>query len=438
MKEKIRLTLKNRDIMKRIWFTLLILVVVRFGSQLPIPGTDRNYFMNWFANQNTNGALNFFSAFTGGSFERMSVLALNITPYITSSIIVELLTIAIPALEEMQRDGEDGRRKLTKITRYLTVGLSFFEGTAMAIGFGRSGLIPDMNALGVLCVIFSLTAGSSLVMWLGERITESGIGNGISIVLLANIISGIPQDITSLFTMFVSGKTPAKAILAAAVITAVIVATIAFVILLTDAVRKIPVMYAQKTAGRRTVQGQNSAIPLKVNTAGVIPVIFASSLLSIPQIILSVTGHSAGGAWAKILGVLNQGNWFDFSHPYYMAGLVLYVVLIVFFAYFYTSITFNPIEVADNLKKSGGQIPGIRAGKPTQEYLGRVLDGVIFIGAVGLTIAVLIPVFFGGVFHANVSFGGTSLIIIAGVILETLQQIDAKLVVGSYSSFLAS
>ena len=437
MREKMRLVLRDKDIMKRIWFTILILIVVRFGSQLPIPGTDRNYFMNWFAGQNTNGALNFFSAFTGGSFERMSVLALNITPYITSSIIIELLTIAIPALEEMQRDGEDGRRKLTRITRYLTIGLSLFEGTAMAVGFGRSGLIPNMNVLSVLCVVFSLTAGSSLVMWLGERITESGIGNGISIVLLANIISGIPQDITSLFNMFMSGKTIAKAGLAVIIIVAVIVATIAFVILLNDAVRNIPVMYAQKTAGRRMLQNHGSAIPLKVNTAGVIPVIFASSLLSIPQIILSFTGHSATGVWARILGILNQSNWFDFSHPVNLIGLVLYIAMIIFFAYFYTSITFNPIEVADNLRKSGGQIPGIRAGKPTQEYLEKVLKGIIFIGAVGLTIAVLIPVFFGGVFNANVSFGGTSLIIIAGVILETLQQIDAKLVVGSYTSFLS-
>lgn len=436
MLKTLRDAFRIKDIRKKLLYTFMMLIVIRLGSQIPVPGVDRNYFSNWFAQQN-NGAFSFFSAFTGGSFERMSVFALNITPYITSSIIMELLTIAIPALEEMHRDGEDGRKKITSITRYLTIGLSLFESIAMAVGFGRSGLIPNMNFLNTLSVIVALTAGSSIVMWIGERITENGVGNGISIVLVINIISRIPQDLTALFQQFVSGKTIAKGVLAVIIIIAVILATVVLTILLNDAIRRIPVQYAKKMAGRRMMGGQSSSIPLKVNTAGVIPVIFASSLYSIPQIILSFVGKTPTGVWGTILGMLNQNNWFNFSHPIYMIGLIGYIALNIFFAYFYTSITFNPIEVADNLKKQGGFIPGIRPGKPTSDYLEKTLNYIIFIGAIGLMIVVLIPTFFNGVFGASVSFGGTSLIIIVGVILETLQQIESQMLVRNYRGFLS-
>ena len=424
-----------KDIRKKLFFTFLMLILIRFGSQLPIPGVNRSYFQQWFAQQN-NGAFSFFSAFTGGSFERMSVFALNITPYITASIIMELLSIAIPALEEMHRDGEDGRKKITTITRYLTVGLALFEGSVMAIGFGRSGLIRNFNFFTALVVIFGLTAGSAFIMWIGERITENGIGNGISIVLVINIISRIPQDLTTLWSQFVAGKTVAKGAVALIIIIAVILLTVVLTILLTSAVRRIPVQYAKKMQGRRMVAGQSSSIPLKVNTAGVIPVIFASSLMSIPSIILSFTGKNVTGGAAIFFGMLNQNNWFNLSHPVYLIGLAIYILLCVFFAYFYTSITFNPIEVADNLKKQGGFIPGIRPGKPTSEYLKKVLNYIIFIGAIGLMIVVIIPIFFNGVFNANVSFGGTSLIIIVGVVLETIEQIESQMLVRNYKGFL--
>ena len=436
MLSTLRDAFKIKDIRKKLFFTFMMLVVVRLGSQLPVPGVNRSYFSDWFAQQ-TNGAFNFFSAFTGGSFERMSIFALNITPYITSSIIMELLTIAIPALEEMHRDGEDGRKKIRTITRYVTVGLALFESTAMTIGFGRSGLLQTFNAINVITVIVAMTAGSAFLMWVGEQITEKGVGNGISIVLVINIISRVPQDLATLFEQFVKGKTVAKGGLALIIIIAIIVATIIMVIFLNDAVRKIPVQYAKKMQGRRLVGGQSSNIPLKVNTAGVIPVIFASSLMSIPQIIMSFVGKNATGIGAKIVGMLNQNNWFDFQNPIYSVGLILYVVLIIFFAYFYTSITFNPIEVADNMKKQGGFIPGIRPGKPTTEYLSRVLGYIIFIGAVGLTIVVLIPIFFNGVFGASVSFGGTSIIIIVSVILETIKQIESQMQVRNYRGFLS-
>lgn len=437
MLETLRNAFKIKDIRKKLFFTFFMLIVVRFGSQLPVPGVNREYFSNWFASQQTNGAFNFFSAFTGGSFEKMSIFALNITPYITSSIIMQLLTIAIPKLEEMHRDGEDGRKKIQTITRYLTVGLALFESIAMTIGFGRSGLIQNVNFLNSLTVVVALTAGSAFLMWVGERITEKGVGNGISIVLMINILSRVPQDIASLFETFVKGKTVAKGLLAALIIFGVILLTIVLVIVLNDATRRIPVQYAKKMQGRKLVGGQSTFIPLKVNTAGVIPVIFASSLMSIPQIILSFTGKSASGVGATILGMLNQNNWFKFKEPVYSVGLVLYIVLIIFFAYFYTSITFNPIEVADNMKKQGGFIPGIRPGKPTTDYLNKILGYIVFIGAAGLTIVVLIPIFFNGVFGAYVSFGGTSIIIIVGVILETLKQIESQMVVRNYKGFLS-
>jgi preprotein translocase subunit SecY len=432
-------TLKNafriKDIRRKLFFTFGMIMVIRFGSQLPVPGVNRTYFSEWFAQQ-SNDAFNFFSAFTGGSFEKMSIFALSITPYITSSIIIQLLTIAIPQLEEMHRDGEEGRKKIASITRYVTVGLALIESTAMTIGFGRSGLIPNVTFLKGLTVVVALTAGSAFLMWIGERITENGVGNGISIVLMVNILSSIPSDITGLFEMFVQGKTIARGALAGLIIIAVILVTVVLVIVLNDATRKIPVQYAKKMQGRKMMGGQSTFIPLKVNTAGVIPVIFASSLMSIPQIIVSFSGASLTGVPATIVGMLSQSNWFNFSHPIYSIGLLLYIGLIIFFAYFYTSITFNPIEVADNMKKQGGFIPGIRPGKPTQEYLEKVLSYLIFIGAAGLIVVVLVPIFFNGVFGASVSFGGTSIIIIVGVILETLKQIESQMLVRNYKGFL--
>lgn len=437
MFQTLRNAFKVKDIRSKIFYTFLMLVVVRLGSQLPIPGVDRSYFANWFSQQ-VGDAFNFFDAFTGGSFEEMSIFALNITPYITSSIIIELLTIAIPKLEEMQKDGEEGRKKLTAITRYVTVGLALLESIAMVIGFGRQGLIPDMTAMNVITVVVSLTAGSAFLMWVGERITEKGVGNGISIVLMINILSRVPSDITTLYETFIKPQTVAKGALAAVIILAVIVVTVVLVILLNGATRNIPVQYAKKMQGRKMVGGQSSSIPLKVNTAGVIPVIFASSLMSMSSIIAAFMGRGNGnGIGSKILKGLSQQNWFSLSNPVYTLGFVLYAVMIVFFAYFYTSITFNPIEVADNMKKQGGFIPGIRPGKPTQDYLEKILNYIIFIGAIGLLIVCTIPIVFNGAFGASVSFGGTSIIIIVGVVLETLKQIESQMLVRNYRGFLS-
>lgn len=397
-------TLKNafkiKELRKKIFFTFAMLVVIRFGSQLPVPGVDRTYFATWFAQQ-TGDAFNFFDAFTGGSFLRMSVLALNITPYITSSIIMQLLTIAIPKLEEMQRDGEDGRKKIASITRYVTVGLSLIESSAMAIGFGRQGLLETYNVFSIITVVAALTAGSAFLMWIGERITENGVGNGISIVLTINIISRMPADITTLFEQFVFGKSIAKAVVAAIIIFAIIIGMVILVIILNNGVRKIPVQYAKKVQGRKMVGGQTTNIPLKVNTSGVIPVIFASSLMQLPVIVCSFFNVNGTGFWGEVLRGLNSSYWCNPQQPVYSIGLVVYVALVIAFAYFYTSITFNPLEIADNMKRQGGFIPGIRPGKPTSEYLTRILNYIVFIGAVGLTIVCVVPYFFNGIFNAR-------------------------------------
>lgn len=432
-------TLKNafkiKELRGKILFTFAMMVVIRIGSQLPVPGMNGEYFRSWFAKQ-SGGAFSLFDAITGGSFLNMSILALNINPYITSSIIMQLLTIAIPKLEEMQRDGEDGRKKIASITRYVTVALALIQATAMSVGFGRQGLLIQYNALNVICAIATLTAGSAFLMWIGERITEKGIGNGISIVLVINIISRLPEDLGNLFQQFVFDKPPATAVLAVVIIFAVIIAMVVLVIILNDGVRRIPVQYANKVQGRKMVGGQTSNIPLKVNTAGVIPVIFAQSLISLPVYISAFAGYSGTGVWSEVLRYLDSRYWCNPEQLKYSIGLLGYVAMIIFFAYFYTSITFNPLMVADNMKKQGGFIPGIRPGKPTSDYLNKVLNYIVFIGAVGLTFIAVLPYLFSGVFNANVSFGGTSLIIIVSVVLETMKQVESQMLVRNYKGFL--
>ena len=435
MFQTIRNAFKVKEIRKGILYTFMMLVVIRFGSQLPTPGVDPTYLKRFF--DQAGDALGFLNAVTGSSFENMSVLALSITPYITSSIIMQLLTIAIPKLEEMQKDGEDGRRKILEYTRYVTVALALLQSSAMAIGFGRQGFLIDYNAWSIIVAICSMTAGSAFLMWCGEQITEHGVGNGISIVLLFNIISSVPNDGVTLFTRFIRGKKVPVAVVSVIIIAAIIFAMVVFVIILNDAERRIPVQYSKKMQGRKMVGGQSSHIPLKVNTSGVMPVIFASSIMSFPVIIgqfLNVDYSTIGG---KILMVLSSSNWLVPERPVYSIGLVIYIVLLILFAYFYTSITFNPLEIANNMKKQGGFIPGIRPGKPTSDYLNKILNYIVFIGAVGLTVVAILPIAFSGMFSiTRISFSGTSLIIIVSVILETIKSIESKMLVRNYRGFL--
>ena len=436
MFKTVRRAFQIEDIRRKILYTFMMLIVIRIGSELPTPGVDPDFIKDFFA-QNTGEAFNFFNAITGGSFEQMSVFALSITPYITSSILMQLLTIAMPKLEEMHKDGEDGRKKIAAITRYLTIGLSLIQSTAMAVGFGRQGLLVEFNFVNAAIVVLTLTAGSAFLMWIGERITEKGVGNGISIVLVINIISRIPNDMYTLFEQFVKGKSLASGGLAALIIIAIILALVVFVIFLQDGQRRIAVQYSQKVQGRRTFGGQSTYIPMKVNTAGVIPIIFSSSLMQTPILIASFLGKGDGnGIGSEILRGLNQANWCNPQNIKYTWGLLVYILLTVFFAYFYTSITFNPMEIANNMKKSGGFIPGIRPGRPTVEYLTKILNYIIFVGACGLIVVQVVPIIFNGWLGANVSFGGTSLIIIVSVILETIKQIESQMMVRNYKGFL--
>ena len=436
MFETLKSAFRVKEMRRKLLYLLAMIFVIRIGSQRPIPGVDGSVFKQWFKS-NTGDAFNFFDAFTGGSFESMSVFALNITPYITSSIIIQLLTIAIPALEEMHRDGEEGRKKMTAITRYVTVGLALFESIAMTIGFSRGNIVKDMNFLKAVVVIASLTAGSAMLMWIGERITEKGVGNGISVVLLYNIISRLPDDAITIYETFMSGRSIAVQILIAVFVIAILLAILGFTVLLNAAERRIPVQYAQKVQGRRSVGGRSTYIPVKVNTANVMPVIFASSLMSMPQIIGSFFGYqidvtTIGG---KIMAMLSSNYWFRPSLPFYSIGVVVYVALLIVFAYFYTSISFNPLEIADNMKKSGGFIPGVRPGKPTSDFLNNMLNHLIIIGAVGLTIIALLPIILSGIFNiTRLSFMGTSLIIIVSVVLETAKSIESKMVAREYES----
>lgn len=429
-----------KDVRDRILYTLFMIVVIRIGAQIPVPGTKASVIASYLEGLNSTGAFNIFNSLTGNSLESFSILALSITPYITASIIMELLTVAIPKLEELQRDGNEGRKKIAEYTRYATVVLAIIEAVAMTIGFSRQADFFVHNNLfyRIVCVI-ALTAGSAFLMWVGERITEKGVGNGISIVLLVNILSGIPQDLKVLFTSL-NGK--AQSIPATVVIDiiaiAVIIAIIVFTVWLNGGIRKIVTQYSGKIVGRRTAGAQQSNIPLKVLTASVIPVIFASSIMSIPSMIAQfVGGANTSTVWSYIIGILSPSYWFRADMPWFFSlGVILYIFLIFVFAYFYTSITFNPTEVAENLKKQGAFVPGIRPGKPTANYLNSVLNVVVFIGAIGLSIVALIPIVLTGVLGivGSISFLGTSLIIIVGVILETLEMIGGRMATREYDS----
>ena len=431
--------LKVKEIRNGLIFTFFVIIIVRLGSRIPAPGIDTSKVDGLFTGALGEGAAEILNTLTGGSISRMTIFALSVTPYITASIIMQLLTIAIPALEEMQKDGDDGRKKITAITRVVSIVLAVVESLGLTIGFGRSGILKEYNAFNVAVVVIALTTGSALVMWLGERISEKGIGNGISIILLINIISRIPSDMKSLWDMFVSGKDVVHMSFAIIIILAVILGTTVLTVILNDAERRIPVSYASKMAGRQRMAGsRNSHIPLKVNTGNVMPIIFASTLMSIPSVIINLFGIKVESTVGnRILEGLNSNYWFRSGYPWAYIGLGVYILLVIFFAYFYTSISFNPMEIAQNLKKGGGFIPGIRPGKPTQDYLNSILNYIVIIGAFGLMLVALIPIFFNGRFGAGVSFGGTSLIIIVGVIIETIKQIESKMVVRNYNGFLS-
>lgn len=423
---------RTKELRNRILFTLIMLVFIRMVSQITVPGVNSEFLKSYFGN---NEAFNLMNAFTGGGLERLSVFALGVTPYITSSIIIQLFTISFPRLEQLAKEGESGRKKLTKYTQYVTLVLSLVSSISMVIGF-RNQMLITKNYLTYAVVVATLTGGSMILVWLGNRITEKGIGNGISMILLFNILSRMPQDMKTLYECFMQGKAWTKMTMAGLVIAMTIVVVICLTLILNSAERRIPVVYTQKMQGRRFAGDGASNIPMKVNTAGVMPVIFATSLMTFPALILGLLGKTPNGIWATVTKALNSNNWFDPSDWLPTVGYILYVLLLIFFAYYYTTITFNSAEIANNLKKTGATIPGKRPGKDTDLYLQKILKHVIIIGVIGLLIVCTIPLVISGVTGANVSFGGTSLIIIVSVILEAVKQGKSMLSMKNANTFL--
>ena len=421
---------KTPELRKKIFFTLSIMALFRFGSVVPTPGVSYTAVKGCLAQAQTGGLFGLINLFSGGALLQLSVFALGIMPYITSSIIIQLLTVVIPRFETLKKEGQSGTAKLTQYTRYLTIGLAILQSTglvAVARSPGRlfSGcnvpIIPDTSWQRILTMIVVMTAGTSVIMWLGELITDRGVGNGMSILIFTSIASTFPGQLWSIKLQ--------KGLFAFLFVCAVGVVVVAAVVFVEQAQRRIPVQYAKRMVGRQAYGGTSTYIPIKVNQAGVIPVIFASSLLYIPSLIVNFTNSQSG--WA----VWVSRNLVTGDHPIYM---VTYAALIIFFTYFYVAITFNPEEVADNMKKYGGFIPGIRAGRPTTEYLQYVLSRITAPGALYLALVALIPVFALVLFGAtqNFPFGGTAILIVVGVGLDTAKQIESQLQQRSYEGFL--
>jgi len=437
------------DLRKRILFTLAMLAVYRLGGHIPTPGIDANRLQEFF-NQNSGGIFGFVDLFSGGMLRRLTIFALGIMPYITASIILQLLTVVVPTLEKLQKEGELGRRKITQWTRYLTVILALMQSTGIALTLEKAegGFVLNPGIGFILMTCLSLTTGTAFIMWLGEQITERGIGNGMSLIIFTGIVVGLPRAIQNIYEkVFVTKEwTPIHLI----VILAMMVAVVGFIVLVERGERRIPVQYAKRVVGRRMMGGQSTHLPLKVNAGGVIPVIFASSLLAFPQTLMTVQAVKNS---PFLSGMLNSigGN-----QPLYY---LLFCVLIIFFCFFYVSIIFNPNEAADNMRKYGGFIPGIRPGKNTAEYMNKILTKITVVGGLYLSVLSLIPqIMIAGIklqrlplvgnwidtyfprwlldgLNVNFYFGGTSLLIVVGVAMDTVNQIEAQLIMRHYEGF---
>ena len=411
------------ELRKKIIFTLFILLLYRVGNVIPVPYIDTVTLANYFDSVLSTTILGLYNAMSGSAFSQATVFALGIQPYINSSIIIQLLTIAIPALERMAKEeGEEGKKKIARITRYTTIGLGLLMGWAyytMLCNYESANftIITDKGFLPGLVIVLTFTAGSAVVMWLGEQITEFGIGNGISMILFANIISGIPAMVNNLFVM-----TWWQAI----IVLIGMAALILFIIFINDAERRIPIQYAKRVVGRKIYGGQNTNLPIKVAMSGVMPVIFAQSICSMPATIYTFAGLKQGWFYNHL--------WSSTSWGY----AVLYGLMIFFFSWFYSTIQYDPVEIANNLKKNGGFIPGFRPGKPTADFIQKVINKIVVFGAVYLTIVALLPIIGGNLMSAvrNLAIGGTSVIIVVGVALETVKALEAQMLMRHYKGFL--
>lgn len=419
-------TLKNAwrvpELRKRMIYTLWMFLFIRVGVSITVPGVDRATVLATIASGDGSGFVNqFYSMITGGAHQQLALFALGVGPYITASIIMQLLQIAITRLEELSKEGEDGRKKINKYTRYVTLGLALLNGWATTFNASRNGFLVDSSIWTFFLVMFSFVAGSMLVMWIGEQITEKGIGNGISLYIFISIIYSLPTNLISIFQL------NKDKIYIPIMVVIVFVLLIGFTVYMSQGERRVAVQYAKRTAGRKVYGGSQQYIPVKVNLGGVMPIIFAMSIMSFPQIIINFTGAQLSSTWQKVLGYLNWTSG---------VGSVIYLVLIFAFSFFYSTIAFNPMEIASNMKKSGGFIPGIRPGKPTSDYLVAVGTRITLLGAIFLSILALMPLVFYYVFKVNVAFTGTSLLIVVGVVIETLKQIESQMLMRHYKGFL--
>jgi preprotein translocase subunit SecY len=424
---------KVPDLRNKILFTLLILALYRFGSHVPTPGVDFAAVQDLEKQAQAGGVLGFLSFFSGGALTRFAVFGLGIMPYITSSIIMQVLTVVIPKLEQWQEQGAVGQKKITQWTRYLTVVLAIIQSTGLAFLFHNGGggifntsvdLIPDFNVPRVMLIVLSLTAGTALIMWMGEVITQRGIGNGMSLIIFASVVSKIP-----------SGGAQVKAeggMFKFLVVLVMAVGVLVAIVFVEQGQRRIPVQFAKRVVGRRMYGGQSSYIPLKVNQSGVIPIIFASSVLYLPVLLSNVL--PTGGFWNSIRGFIDD----NLLQPDNFWYITIYGLLIIFFAYFYTAITFDPVKQADTIRKQGGFIPGIRPGPQTERHLAKILSRITLPGALFIASVALIPTLLLAIWHISSfdGFGGTSLLIAVGVALETMKQIDSQLMMRNYESFL--
>jgi preprotein translocase subunit SecY len=391
---------------------------VRLGSHITVPGVD-SLAITEMMNQNSNNVLGLMNIITGGAFKQMALFAFGVGPYITSSIIIQLLTIAITRLEEISKEGEDGRKKINKYTRYLTLAIATIQAAATTLTLYNANVLLEKTAWMFALTLISFIAGSMLVMWIGEQITQKGIGNGISLIIFINIVSSLPQGATALLSYGNYVK--------AVILLILFVIVIGFVVFMSLGERRIAVQYAKRTAGRKVYGGQSQHIPIKVNLSGVLPVIFAMSLIQMPELITNMFVSNPSEGW---LTVIQNLRW---TSP---IGGVIYIVLIFAFSFFYSTIAFNPIEIASNMKKGGGFIPGIRPGKPTSDYLSKVANHITLMGAIFLAILAMLPLIFTAIFNMDVSFGGTSLLIVVGVALETIKQLESQMLMRHYKGFL--
>ena len=439
MFKTIQNALKTPEVRKRLLYTLLLIVIFRLGCYITVPGVDAIKLNE--AMGNSNGIMDLVNIISGGAFSRFSVFAMSITPYITASIVIQLLTLAIPALGKLAKEGgEVGRQKMNRYTKILTIVLALIEGIGLYLSYKTQGIFIDSGWLNGIIVVISLVAGTSILMWLGEQITDKGIGNGISMIIFVGIVSSLPNAIISIWnTIMQNGTFNTTGLLIALGIIIGALILVAGVVFVQQAERRIPVQYAKKVVGRKMVGAQNTHIPLKLAMAGVMPIIFASSFMTFPAMIIQMFIPDIAtqtGFWAVIYNFSIATSSSEVPWGYTVANAIVYLLLIVGFTFFYTYATFNPAEIANNIKKNGGFIPGIRAGKPTADYLGSVLSKLLWFGGIFLALIAILPMLVRFVPGVDLAFGGTSILIVVGVALEMVQQLESLLVMRHYKGFL--